>query len=91
MFPNSEEGGNPVPTVLKAAGLSDDEMKEIAGKYGLESGFVLPPDPQCQADYRFRFFVPEHEMEMCGHATIGALWLLRDHGKIKKRVFKLTP
>lgn len=84
VFPNSKESGNPAPTVLNAAGLTDDEMKAIAGKYGLESGFVLPADPHDGVDYRFRFFVPEHEMEMCGHATIGALWLLRNHGKINK-------
>ncbi|MCB2091044.1 MAG: PhzF family phenazine biosynthesis protein [Alphaproteobacteria bacterium] len=84
VFPKSKEGGNPAPTVLNATGLSENEMKAIAGKYGLESGFVLPVDPKSEADYRFRFFVPEHEMEMCGHATIGALWLLRKHGKIRK-------
>ncbi|MCP5381233.1 MAG: PhzF family phenazine biosynthesis protein [Kordiimonadaceae bacterium] len=84
VFPNSKEGGNPAPTVLNAAGLTDDEMKTIAGKYGLESGFVVPADPLSRADYQFRYFVPEHEMEMCGHATIGALWLLRKNGKINK-------
>ncbi|MEZ5759494.1 MAG: PhzF family phenazine biosynthesis protein [Emcibacteraceae bacterium] len=84
VFPNSKEGGNPAPTVLDAAGLTDDEMKAIAEKYGLESGFVMPADLHDGVDYRFRFFVPEHEMEMCGHATIGALWLLRKHGKINK-------
>lgn len=82
VFPNSETGGNPAPTVLNAEGMSDQDMRLIAGRYGLESGFVLPPQPSSEADYCFRFFVPEHEMEMCGHATIGALWLLREKGLI---------
>jgi PhzF family phenazine biosynthesis protein len=30
---------------------------------------------------RMRYFVPRHEMEMCGHATIGALWLLHERGE----------
>jgi trans-2,3-dihydro-3-hydroxyanthranilate isomerase len=37
---------------------------------------VLPPDDP-RAEWRLRFFVPEHEMEMCGHATVGTLWALR--------------
>jgi trans-2,3-dihydro-3-hydroxyanthranilate isomerase len=30
---------------------------------------------------RMRYFVPRHEMEMCGHATLGALWLLHERGR----------
>lgn len=77
VFPLSETGGNPAPIMLNAGGLSDEDMRLIAEDHGHESGFVLPPDQPGEADYRFRFFVPLHEMEMCGHATIGALWLLR--------------
>ena len=55
-------------------------MQELAASYGHESGFVLPPEDPSSADVRFRFFVPQHEMEMCGHATLGAAWLLRARG-----------
>ena len=43
---------------------------------GYKSGFILrPKDPE---DYMcLRFFVREHEMSTSGHATIGALWVLR--------------
>ena len=34
------------------------------------------PDHLC----RLRFFVPGHEMEMCGHATVGTLWAMRQWG-----------
>ncbi|MDR8100035.1 PhzF family phenazine biosynthesis protein, partial [Burkholderia cenocepacia] len=76
VFSTTDEGGNPAPVVLDANGWSDAQMKEVARAYGLESGFVMRAvDPH--HDFRFRFFVPNHEMEMCGHATLGALWLLR--------------
>ncbi|WP_431287872.1 PhzF family phenazine biosynthesis protein [Roseateles chitinivorans] len=73
-------GGNPAPIVLDAVGMSDAQMRAVAAEAGHESGFVLPAEDASQADFRFRFFVPRHEMEMCGHATVGALWCLREAG-----------
>jgi PhzF family phenazine biosynthesis protein len=74
-------GGNPCPIVLDARGMSSADMQDVARHYGHESGFVLQADNEVH-DFRFRFFVPEHEMEMCGHATIGALWLLHLQGRL---------
>jgi PhzF family phenazine biosynthesis protein len=80
VFTCEGKGGNPCPIVCDARGMSDAEMREVAQRYGHESGFVLPSaDVDC--DYSFRFWVPRHEMEMCGHATIGALWLLATKGR----------
>ncbi|ALM87296.1 phenazine biosynthesis protein [Bordetella sp. N] len=73
-------GGNPVPLVLDARGMQAADMQALAAHYGHESAFVLPadaPDHLC----RLRFFVPGHEMEMCGHATVGTLWALRQWGR----------
>lgn len=71
VFAASPGGGNPSPIVAVAAGLSDQEMQDVARAYGQESGFVLPPPSGSDCDYSFRFWVPHHEMEMCGHATVG--------------------
>ena len=73
-------GGNRVPVTLDATGMSGDDMQGVARAYGLESVFVLPPDDGVEADYRFRYYVPRHEMEMCGHATIGAVWVMQQKG-----------
>lgn len=73
-------GGNPVPLVLDARGMPATDMQALAAHHGHESAFVLPadePDHLC----RLRFFVPGHEMEMCGHATVGTLWALRQWGR----------
>jgi len=82
VFTLDGSGGNPCPVVLDANDLSSADMKEIARRYGHESGFVLRAADNEVHDFRFRFFVPEHEMEMCGHATIGALWLLYRQGRL---------
>ncbi|RVT97744.1 PhzF family phenazine biosynthesis protein [Rhodovarius crocodyli] len=81
VFPAAPGGGNPAPIVPRADGMSAEAMRELAARHGHESAFVLRPEDPAGADYRFRFFVPAHEMEMCGHATLGASWLLRRRGE----------
>lgn len=74
-------GGNPAAVVLDAAGMSEDEMRWFAAEKGYECGFVQrAAETSAPADFSMRYFVPEHEMEMCGHATVGALWALRRAG-----------
>jgi trans-2,3-dihydro-3-hydroxyanthranilate isomerase len=75
------QGGNPAPIVLDATGMTSEDMRGLAQAYGHESGFVTRPSPGSRADFRLRFFVPQHEMEMCGHATVGAMWCLRRAGQ----------
>ena len=82
VFTYKGAGGNPCPIVTDAAALSEADMQGIAADYGHESGFVLPASSG-DADYVFRFWVPRHEMEMCGHATIGALWTLATSGQLR--------
>ena len=81
VFAAAEGGGNPTPIVLDASGYDEARMLQVTRTYGLESTFVFPPTKSGEADFRFRFFVPRQEMNMCGHATVGTLWLLRKVGK----------
>jgi len=81
VFTHRGRGGNPCPIVIDASDLPDAGMQSVARHFGHESGFVLPA-PGLDADYTFRFWVPRHEMEMCGHATIGALWALATKGHL---------
>jgi PhzF family phenazine biosynthesis protein len=84
VFSAGPGGGNPAPIVADAAGMSDAEMQSVAKHFGHESGFVLPVAPGSNFDYQFRFWVPNHEMSMCGHATVGAIWLLHRTGRLKR-------
>ncbi|KAH7362099.1 phenazine biosynthesis protein PhzF family [Plectosphaerella cucumerina] len=76
-------GGNPCPIVLGAESLSTEDMRALAEQYGHESSFLISSPLGSRADYGLRFFVPEHEMEMCGHATAGTTWLLNDLGRLE--------
>jgi PhzF family phenazine biosynthesis protein len=84
VFAAGPRGGNPAPIVADASGMSDADMRDVARSYGHESGFVLPAPTASGCDFAFRFWVPNHEMEMCGHATVGAVWLLRQLDRLPR-------
>ncbi|MBR0870326.1 PhzF family phenazine biosynthesis protein [Bradyrhizobium tropiciagri] len=89
VFTVDGEGGNPCPIVVDAGSMSASDMQGVARRHGHESGFVLPAESD-DFDLTFRFFVPNHEMEMCGHATIGALWLLARQGKLTGDTIRIS-
>jgi PhzF family phenazine biosynthesis protein len=84
VFAAGPRGGNPAPIVADASGMSDADMRDVARSYGHESGFVLPAPTASGCDFAFRCWAPNHEMEMCGHATVGAVWLLRQLDRLPR-------
>ena len=84
VFPAGPGGGNPAPIVVDAQGMTGAEMQAIARAQGHEAAFVLPPPKESDCDFALRFFVPNHEMEMCGHAALGAVWLLDRLGRLPR-------
>lgn len=80
-FAKCIEGGNPAGVVLNADKLSEDSMKKIAGIIGFsETAFVMKSE---LADFKVRFFTPNEEVDICGHATIGTFSTL-----LSKRLIK---
>lgn len=73
VFTTAPTKGNPAGVVLNADELSSAEMQGIAKKVGLsETVFCLKSE---QSRLRLRFFMPDKETPLCGHGTIGAVWL----------------
>lgn len=66
-------GGNPAAVCPLDAWLSDTLMQAVATENNLsETAFFVP-----QADgYHLRWFTPVSEIEMCGHATLAAAYVL---------------
>lgn len=76
-------GGNPAGVVPDATGLSEDAMQKIAREMNLsETAFVVDTRGKGPADFDVRFFTPLSEVDLCGHATIGAFWLLAEIGMV---------
>lgn len=75
-FAKTKDGGNPAGVVLQADGLSDEKMLGIAQQVGFsETAFVQKSE---KANYKVRFFTPNSEVELCGHATIATFALLKN-------------
>ncbi|GIP34028.1 PhzF family phenazine biosynthesis isomerase [Paenibacillus sp. J2TS4] len=71
--------GNPAGVVLDTDGLAEKDMQNIARQAGFSAtAFVLDSDT---ADFRLKYFTPGHEINLCGHATVAALFALKQEGK----------
>jgi len=80
-FAKTENGGNPAGVVLNSDGLSEKQMLLISKKVGFsETAFVQKSD---KADFKVKFFTPNAEVDLCGHATIAAFYLLKDRRNIQ--------
>ena len=72
------QGGNPAGVVLDAAALNAQQMQEVAAELGMsETAFVVP---SASCDLGLRFFTPNAEVRLCGHATIATWHLLLESG-----------
>jgi len=79
-FSSVANKGNPAGVVLNADHLSDECMQSIAKAVGFnETVFVVSSD---RAEYRLRYFTPGHEINLCGHATVGSMYCMKSKGII---------
>ncbi len=77
-FTNTPLLGNPAGVVLNAQGLTDGQMQAIAREMGVsETAFILQASHP-GADLRIRWFSPEMEVPLCGHATIASFHVMAE-------------
>lgn len=74
-------GGNAAGVVIYDD-ISDSYMQSVAAELRFpETAFIKPVDND---KFDIRFFTPNSEIELCGHATIASFSALRDAGYINK-------
>ena len=67
--------GNPAGVCLLDHPISDELMQNIAAENNLaETAFVMPVDK----GFDLRWFTPEVEMDLCGHATLASAFVIRN-------------
>jgi len=65
--------GNPAGVCILDRELSDEIMQKIASENNLpETAFLLKKEGK----YILRWFTPEVEIDLCGHATLATAWVL---------------
>jgi len=73
-FTDSVKGGNPAGVVLNSPDLTDKQMAYISKMLKVsETAFVFPGS---KADFKLRFFTPDIEVDLCGHATIATFFTM---------------
>src|SRR5258705_13842302 len=67
-------GGNPAAIVPLEHWLPDATMQAIANENNLsETAFFVP---RAGGDYDLRWFTPQAEVALCGHATLASAWVV---------------
>jgi len=76
VFTDEPLAGNPAAVVLGADQLDEMQMHRIATEMALKStAFIIRSR---KADAKIRYFTPLSEEPICGHSTIGSLWVLAE-------------
>lgn len=84
-FTDKPFGGNPAAVCLLEERLNKDTMKAIAAEMNLsETAFVRTLNDQSfkeSHEFTLRWFTPEMEVPLCGHATLATAWILFEEVK----------
>ncbi|PZF83848.1 PhzF family phenazine biosynthesis protein [Jiangella anatolica] len=87
-FTDQPFGGNPAGVCLLDRTVTDEWMQSVAAELKhSETAFVEPVDGDEAAratpavDYRLRWFTPEVEVDLCGHATLATAHVLFERGE----------
>ena len=89
-FTNKIFGGNPAAVVPLESWLPDDMMQLIALENNLSETVFFVPAKNGEADYDIRWFTPEMEINLCGHATLASAWVLYNLLDFKKNELKFN-
>jgi PhzF family phenazine biosynthesis protein len=72
-FTNKLFGGNPAAVCPLQEWLPDEIMQKLATENNLsETAFFVKEDEQ----YHIRWFTPEYEIDLCGHATLASSYVI---------------
>lgn len=76
-FTSEPYSGNPAGVFISSGELMEDYMQAIAAELNLsETAFLTPQND----GFRIRFYTPEAEIDLCGHATLSSAHILFELG-----------
>ena len=69
-------GGNPAAVIPLESWLDENLMQQISMENNLSETVFFAPSKNKNADFEIRWFTPELEIDLCGHATLAAAFVL---------------
>ncbi|MBF0014848.1 PhzF family phenazine biosynthesis protein [Enterococcus casseliflavus] len=86
-FSKNQTGGNKAGVVLLEQPLTPQQKLAVAKELGFSETAFLSKSPQ--ADFRFDYFTPKEEVDLCGHATIASFALLSYLNKLSRQQYRI--
>lgn len=83
-------GGNPAAVIPLTAWLPDTLMQQVALENNLSETVFFVPSQNAAADYDIRWFTPEAEINLCGHATLASAYVLFEQLGFKKELLTFS-
>ncbi|MDD2481027.1 MAG: PhzF family phenazine biosynthesis protein, partial [Lutispora sp.] len=84
-------GGNKAAVVFDDRGLSEKEMKAIAKKNNLSETAFISIKESSFPYFTIRYFTPEEEVDICGHAALASFYVLEQLGYFRgDKAYHLT-
>jgi PhzF family phenazine biosynthesis protein len=84
-FANELFSGNPAAVIPLKKWLSDTLMQQLAMENNLAETVFFVPSKEKDVDYDIRWFTPEVEINLCGHATLASAHTIFSILKEKKK------
>src|SRR4030095_3010741 len=78
-------GGNPAAVIPLKKWLPDELMQQIALENNLSETVFFVASEKKGVDYDIRWFTPELEINLCGHATLASAYVVFEILKEKKK------
>jgi PhzF family phenazine biosynthesis protein len=68
--------GNPAAVIPLEKRIDDGLMQKIAMENNLSETVFFVPTDSTDADFEIRWFTPEVEINLCGHATLASAFVI---------------
>ncbi|HEY5407298.1 MAG TPA: PhzF family phenazine biosynthesis protein [Ginsengibacter sp.] len=90
-FTNKLFSGNPAAVVPLDKWIEDDLMQKLAFENNLsETAFFVPAIKGAEADFDIRWFTPQLEINLCGHATLASAFVIFNYLNFNKPEIKFN-
>ena len=83
-FTDTIFGGNPAAVIPLEKWISEGLMQQVAMENNLSETVFFVPSETAGSDYDIRWFTPEVEINLCGHATLACAYVLFNILKFNK-------
>ena len=78
-FTNKLFGGNPAAVIPLEKWIDEGMMQRLAMENNLSETVFFVPSKKGNADFDIRWFTPEVEINLCGHATLASAFILYNY------------